>query len=165
MSNVLNFGGLMNFYCFASDITRLILSLLLSLLVLSFALWRNFLLIFLLSLNFSGFALYLYGSLHNISITSLLDVSIEWIFRRCWMLCSDLRTKHWEFYIQLHSFFLAIFRYTCLFHENFLLRFNLTPNVSIITCIITSITNYKSQNSMPLDQNCLNLTTFVLKNA
>ena len=35
--------------------------------------------------------------------------------------------------IQLHSFFLAIFRYTCLLHEEFLLRFNLTPNVSIIT--------------------------------
>ena len=34
--------------------------------------------------------------------------------------------------IQLNSFFLAIFRYTCLFHEHFLLRFNLTPNVSII---------------------------------
>ena len=32
--------------------------------------------------------------------------------------------------LQLHSFFLAIFRYICLFHETFLLRFNLTPNVS-----------------------------------
>ena len=70
--------------------------------------------------------------------------------------------------IQLHSFFLAIFRYTCLFHENLLCRFDITPNVSIITCtitcIISSITNYKSQNSMSLDQDCLNPTTFVLKN-
>ena len=99
MSNVLNFGGLMNFYCFASDITRLFLSLLLSLSVLSFAFWQIFLIIFLLSSNFSGFALYLYGSLYIVSITSLLDISIEWIVRRYWMLFSDLRTKHLEFYL------------------------------------------------------------------
>ena len=55
--------------------------------------------LFLLSSNFSGFALYLYGSYNIISVTSLLDVSIEWIFRRYWMLCSDLRTKHLEFYL------------------------------------------------------------------
>ena len=34
------------------------------------------------------------------------------------------------FIIQLHSFFIATFRYICLFHDNFLLRFNLTPHVS-----------------------------------
>ena len=101
MFNVINFCGLMNFYCFASDITRLLLSLLLSLLVLSFAfcILMNLLVIFLLSLIFSGFALYLYGSVYIVSITSLLDVSIEWILRRYWMLCSDLRTKHLEFYL------------------------------------------------------------------
>ena len=32
--------------------------------------------------------------------------------------------------IQLHSFFMAIFRYVCLFHDNLLLKFNLSPNVS-----------------------------------
>ena len=35
-----------------------------------------------------------------------------------------------NFIIQLHSFFLATFRYVCLFHDNFLLKFNLSPNVS-----------------------------------
>ena len=39
----------------------------------------------------------------------------------------------WNFIFQLHSFFMAIFRYTCLFHGNFLLRFNLTPKVNIIS--------------------------------
>ena len=109
MFNVINFYGLMNFYCFASDITRLLLSLLLSLLVLSFAfcILMNLLVIFLLSLIFSGFALYLYGSLHIISITSLLDVSIEWILRRCWMLCIDLWTKHWDFYTPTSLLFLG----------------------------------------------------------
>ena len=34
------------------------------------------------------------------------------------------------FIIELHSFFIATFRYVCLFHDNFLLRFNLTPHVS-----------------------------------
>ena len=61
--------------------------------------WRFLIILFLLSSNFSGFALYLYGSYNIVSITSLLDVSIEWIFRRYWMLCSDLRTKHLEFYL------------------------------------------------------------------
>ena len=48
-----------------------------------------------------------------------------------------------NFIIQFHSFFLAIFRYTCLFHGNFLFRFNLTPDVSITSssaeesCLIT----------------------------
>ena len=46
----------------------------------------------------------------------------------------------WNFISQLHSFFMAIFRYTCLFHGNFLLRYKLTPNVNIINsstgCII-----------------------------
>ena len=35
-----------------------------------------------------------------------------------------------NFIIQLHSFFLATFRYVCLFHDNFLLKFNLSPKVS-----------------------------------
>ena len=35
-----------------------------------------------------------------------------------------------NFIIQLHSFFLATFRYVCLFHDMFLLKFNLSPNVS-----------------------------------
>ena len=107
MFNVINFYGLMNFYCFASDITRLLLSLLLSLLVLSFAFWGRFLIICLLPSNFSGFALYLYGSLYIVSITSLLDVSIEWILRRYWMLCSDLWTKHWDFYTPTSLLFLG----------------------------------------------------------
>ena len=37
------------------------------------------------------------------------------------------------FIINLQSFFLATFRYTCLFHDDFLLRFNLTPNVSTLS--------------------------------
>ena len=34
------------------------------------------------------------------------------------------------FIIQLHSFFMAIFRYVCIFHDDLLLKFNLSPNVS-----------------------------------
>ena len=33
--------------------------------------------------------------------------------------------------IQLQSFFMATFRYICLFHNDSLLKFNLSPNVSI----------------------------------
>ena len=47
---------------------------------------------------FLGFNLYFYGSLHIVSITSLLVLSIEWILRRYWMLCSDLWQKHWDSY-------------------------------------------------------------------
>ena len=32
--------------------------------------------------------------------------------------------------IQIHSFFVALFRYMCLFHGNLLLRFSLSSNVS-----------------------------------
>jgi hypothetical protein len=32
--------------------------------------------------------------------------------------------------IQIHSFFVALFRYMCLFHVNLLLRFGLRSNVS-----------------------------------
>ena len=53
------------------------------------------------------------------------------------------------FIIGTHSFFLTIFRYTCLFHENFLLRFNLTPNVSII---ITSKHNKSSSDFLKRPQ-------------
>ena len=35
-----------------------------------------------------------------------------------------------NFIIQLHSFFVAAFRYVCLFHDNFLKKFNLSPKVS-----------------------------------
>ena len=35
-----------------------------------------------------------------------------------------------RFIMQLQSFFLATFRYVCLFHENALLKFNLSPDVS-----------------------------------
>ena len=34
------------------------------------------------------------------------------------------------FAIQLQSFFMALFRYICLFHDNFLQKFNLSPYVS-----------------------------------
>ena len=34
------------------------------------------------------------------------------------------------FILQLQSFFVATFRYVCLFHENALLKFNLSPDVS-----------------------------------
>ena len=34
------------------------------------------------------------------------------------------------FIMQLQSFFVATFRYVCLFHDNFLLKFNLSPDVS-----------------------------------
>ena len=34
------------------------------------------------------------------------------------------------FILQLQSFFVATFRYVCLFHENVLLKFNLSPDVS-----------------------------------
>ena len=33
--------------------------------------------------------------------------------------------------IQLQSFFVATFRYICLFHDDFLFRFSLSPKVSI----------------------------------
>ena len=36
------------------------------------------------------------------------------------------------FVIQLQSFFMATFRYICLFHKDFLLRFRLSPTVSIM---------------------------------
>ena len=36
------------------------------------------------------------------------------------------------FVIQLQSFFVATFRYICLFNKDFLLRFHLSPTVSII---------------------------------
>ena len=35
------------------------------------------------------------------------------------------------FMIQLQSFFMATFRYICLFHDDFLIRFSLSPMVSI----------------------------------
>ena len=35
-----------------------------------------------------------------------------------------------NFTIQLHSFFVATFRYVCLFHENFLQKLDLSPKVS-----------------------------------
>ena len=35
-----------------------------------------------------------------------------------------------NFIIQIHSFFVATFRYVCLFHDDFLQKFNLSPNVS-----------------------------------
>ena len=34
------------------------------------------------------------------------------------------------FIMQLQSFFVATFRYGCLFHDDFLLTFNLSPDVS-----------------------------------
>lgn len=37
----------------------------------------------------------------------------------------------WEFY-QFHSFFIALFRYTILFHPHFLATFKLDPNVSFL---------------------------------
>ena len=37
---------------------------------------------------------------------------------------------------QVHSFIMATTRYTFLFHDNVLLRFNLTINVSIIICLV-----------------------------
>ena len=39
---------------------------------------------------------------------------------------------------QVHSFIMATTRYTFLFHDNVLLRFNLTINVSIIICLLSS---------------------------
>ena len=35
-----------------------------------------------------------------------------------------------NFTMQLHSFFVATFRYVCLFHDKFLLKFNISPSVS-----------------------------------
>ena len=40
--------------------------------------------------NFSGFAIYIYGPLHIVSVSSLLVLPIECIHRRYWMLRSDL---------------------------------------------------------------------------
>ena len=34
------------------------------------------------------------------------------------------------FIMELQSFFVATFRYVCLFHDNFLFKFNLSPDVS-----------------------------------
>jgi len=46
--------------------------------------------------------------------------------------------------IQIHSFFVALFRYMCLFHVNLLLRFGLRSNVSSqysIACEIDPLKN------------------------
>ena len=43
------------------------------------------------------------------------------------------------FQIQLQSFFMATFRYICLFHDDFLFRFSLSPTVSIRVTFILEI--------------------------
>ena len=50
-----------------------------------------------------------------------------------------------NFIIQLHSLFMATFRYVCLFHDNLLLKFNLSPNVSNIFFYIF-VTHFFSTN-------------------
>ena len=56
---------------------------------------------------FLGFNLYFYGSLHIVSITSLLVLSIEWILRRYWMLHCDLWQKHGDSYHPTQLVFLG----------------------------------------------------------
>ena len=46
-----------------------------------------------------------------------------------------------SFAIQLQSFFMALFRYICLFHNDSLFKFNLSPNVSKVLLAYTYKTN------------------------
>ena len=38
---------------------------------------------------------------------------------------------------QFHSFFLTSFRYICLFHDDFLIKYNISPKVSTVVYLIT----------------------------
>ena len=70
--------------------------------------------------------------------SSLYFVSNYWIYplndyigdTGCYMLIYSRDIGN--FIIQLHSFFMATFRYVCLFHDNLLQKFNLSPNVSTV---------------------------------
>ena len=128
ISNFLNFGGLMNFYCFASDLSRLVLSVLFSLLCFYEDFW---------SYSYCHQTLQVLLSILMGPITSYLSL-VYWMYplneflgyTGCYAVIYGRNI--WNFIAQLHSFFMAIFRYTCLFHGNFLLRYNLTPNVNMI---------------------------------
>ena len=68
--------------------------------------------------------------------SSLYFISNYWIYplkdyigdTGCYILIYSRDIEN--FIIQLHSFFMATFRYVCLFHDNLLQKFNLSPNVS-----------------------------------
>ena len=42
---------------------------------------------------------------------------------------------------QFHSFFLASFRYICLFHDGFMFEYNISPKVNLLFCYLITIIN------------------------
>ena len=56
------------------------------------------------------------------------------------------------FIFQLQSFFISVFRYICVFHNDSLLNLNLSPNVSILVILIlVSVSSLKSTKSESFD--------------
>ena len=45
---------------------------------------------------FSGDTLYVYGSLYNVSLITLLDLSVEGLHRRYWLLCVNILQRYWN---------------------------------------------------------------------